>query len=179
MLKICNTFSLHENDVLRIDCRVPPRAKQVLFYNSPKSGLEGKFSMHFVLSLSFKYKSVLPSHFTDEFVSNPEIKHLMKKINFEVHDDWRDGDDARGDVVTVTLKDGTKHTETVVIPNGNVKKPLTDEELKEKFNNCALDFLNKEEISFSLKIINKLESLNSVNPLMDLVNKKMSILNGK
>lgn len=161
--------NLDHNLIKNITCRVSPRAVKVLFYNNPITGLEAKFSMQFVVAAALYFDELTLSHFTKSHIQNPVIQSLMKKISLKIHDDWKDGDDARADIVDIMLNDGTVLSHSIEIPKGNTKNPLSIEEVISKFNLCTEQVLTTDT---QLEIVNSilnLENLSSIKPLIELV----------
>jgi len=73
------------NDIDIIICHTPPRAKKVLVYNRPKTGLEAKFSMPFVIACAVKYQEVGIKYFTDLVqIILKNGQSFEKKVDFPI-----------------------------------------------------------------------------------------------
>ena len=65
--------------------------------------------------------------------------------------------------VTVTLKDGTQKSESVIAPRGRGPEyPLSDEDLKLKFENCASRLLPMDRVELLYRQLKDLEKLDSI-----------------
>ena len=73
---------LHPQTVQTIDIRVSSSWYGVCDIENPQTGLQGKFSFHYVAALLIcGYNTAALDSFLDELVRNEEIKHQMQKIN--------------------------------------------------------------------------------------------------
>ena len=153
----------------RIDCRVPPRAIKVLSYTRPVSGLQAKFSMQFVLACALINRHLAPAHFEDQLVNSTHIGQVMERIDVRVHEDWKDGDDARPDVVVIHMKDGTFFRKEVAVPKGNASRPLAHEDLVLKFKSCAEPVIGTSGVSACLNWFDRPFEQRLIKELIDIV----------
>jgi 2-methylcitrate dehydratase PrpD len=87
------------------------------------------------------------------------------------HDDKKDYSAS----VTVTLKDGTELSEHVITPRGRgPENPLTDEDLKLKFGNCASRLLPADRVALLYERLSALEESNSLRGITSLMEMKLS-----
>jgi 2-methylcitrate dehydratase PrpD len=85
------------------------------------------------------------------------------EVNPELEED---AEGSRPSKVTIRLKDGRTISSQVDYAKGTAKKwPLTSEELRDKFINCARRALTEKAALEAAAMIEKLETLNSVVPL--------------
>lgn len=168
VLYIMSNHEISVKNIKLIECFVTPRAVSVLFYTKPKTKLEAKFSMQFVLAATVFFGELNLSHFSDEVVKHPKLVELMSRIYIKVHNDWKDGDDKRADKVVIKLTDHRCLSKEIAIPKGNVKNPISEEELIKKFTDCTKS-LNAESQKNIINKIDKLEELKSINELIDLI----------
>lgn len=97
---------------------------------SPKTGLEGKFSVYHAVAVGVLYGEATPTYFTDEAVTNATVVEFRKKVNVTTDDARFSKDQA---TVTIEFEDGStleKHIEHAI---GSLENPLTEAELKKKF----------------------------------------------
>ncbi|KAI0513059.1 2-methylcitrate dehydratase PrpD [Xylaria bambusicola] len=97
---------------------------------SPKTGLEGKFSVYHAAAVGILYGEATPTYFTDEVVTNATVVEFRKKVNV-VTDDKRFSKDQA--TMTIEFEDGStleKHIEHAI---GSLENPLTEAQLQKKF----------------------------------------------
>src|SRR5262249_53538999 len=76
-------------------------------YRIPKSGLEGKFSMPYLIARALIDGNLMPESFTDEAVRNREVLQLLERVEMKVDPSLQSGSDgSRPGAVTIRLKDG-------------------------------------------------------------------------
>ncbi|HEY8428257.1 MAG TPA: hypothetical protein VIL20_07775, partial [Sandaracinaceae bacterium] len=133
-------------NLARIECRMPPGGLQVLIYPRPRTGLEGKFSLPYVLAAGVVDGDYGLASFTDAAVNRPEVQALYDRI--EVREDERCGGGdpslhtkaagARGFVeVEAHTTDGRKEVVRVDAAPGHPRNELGWDEIRQKFLDCA------------------------------------------
>jgi 2-methylcitrate dehydratase PrpD len=169
---LATTYDIKPDEVEAIECLVPPFYRNVsLPYANANNRLEGKFCLPFVVAAAIKNKRVGMGQVTDEEVNDPVIQDLISKTDHRDYPDWTHGDvwEAVPDVVTVKLKDGRKFSHEVMYAKGWPQAPLTDEELLEKYRDCAGLVLGDREMEQSVKLMMSLGELKNINELMDIL----------
>jgi len=71
--------------------------------------------------------------------------------------------------VTVVLADGRELSETVYHAKGSPENPLTRDELAGKFRDCARLSLDPAAAERALELLERLDTLPSVGPLMEVL----------
>jgi 2-methylcitrate dehydratase PrpD len=134
------------DDVVKLECRMPPGGMLVLTYPRPATGLEGKFSLDYPLAAGLLDGEYSLWTFTDEAVSRPEIHKIMERIAAFESETCRDDDPlfdtrssgSRGFVeVEVTLKNGVKDCLRVHKAPGHPSREMTWNDMQAKFQDCA------------------------------------------
>jgi len=121
------------HDVSRIDCRVNVLVPQVAGIASPRSGLEGKFSVAYCVATALLDGRAGHDAFTNEAASRESIRALLERIEIRT-------DEALGEKqaeVVVALADGRRLVERVEMARGHPANPLSDAELGDKFIGLA------------------------------------------
>ena len=67
----------------------------------------------------------------------------------------------------VRLKSGTAHRVSIALPRGEPENPLTAEEVSSKFSSQTNSIIGSEKAGRLLALIQNIESLESVDALMD------------
>jgi len=127
-------------EVTRIHATLHPRGTRALRSARPQSATEGKFSLEYVLATAYLRGSVTLRDFTEAAFADPRVQSLMDCITLEESAvppsgtaEFRTG----YTVVQLTLADGRTLTERVDVTHGQALDPLTDEELRGKFDDCC------------------------------------------
>jgi 2-methylcitrate dehydratase PrpD len=168
MIALVRDKGVKPGDVREIRVRTGKTQKLMLRNASPQTGLEAKFSMEFAMASALVAGRVGLSELTDEFVTRQDVRDAIAKVRCTTTDEIMDGDQpfAPDDRVSVLLASGEEvHHEPVVHAKGSWQLPLTREELKEKFMDCATRAFDKAHASALFDQLWAIEDLRSVRDL--------------
>jgi 2-methylcitrate dehydratase PrpD len=139
MLDLVASTPVAAANVEKITVNISDYFSTVLRNHQPETGLAAKFSMEFCMASGIVAKRVGLRELTDDFVQRPDIQALMKKVEIVTTSDYDPElpGAAAQDQVTVTLADGkTLQGEPVARATGHPARPLTDQQLYDKFADC-------------------------------------------
>ncbi|MFC1532132.1 MmgE/PrpD family protein [Thermodesulfobacteriota bacterium] len=160
-------YTVDAKQISEIECHVPNHMESVLFYHNPQKGLEGKFSLEYVLARAIIDGTPRIDDFTDERVNEAEIKELIKKIK------WISFEPEAGTFGTpefiVKLDDGTKFHSKIEFPRGEPENPVNDDILIEKYQDCAGSILPQKIKTQVKDLILNLENVESISQLTNLL----------
>ncbi len=117
-------------------------------YRIASSELEGKFSFAFLLSAIILRRAAGKAEFTDEFVLSPECQAMQDRIEtrFDQSIENMGWDRIRSRIELVT-KDGRRFERWAdEAYRGSPHNPLSDEEVRGKFRNCAEGLLDDDRV---------------------------------
>jgi 2-methylcitrate dehydratase PrpD len=108
---------------------------------------------------------------------NRNIVETRKKVHFSVPDvpiwpglaDVGPDTEFVGNPVAIRTTDGRSYSARVDIPRGDPALPLTDDELLEKYRECARSQLRPDDIERSVGLVLGLEKLADVGTLMAIL----------
>ena len=133
----------------------------------PKSGLEGKFSIHYTVALALIEGKIVIDHFLDERRFADDIERLLSKIKV-IEDDrippgmnWPE----TWATVSVKLKDGSSLYARCDKPKGRGDNRLSREEHLAKFLDCAGRVLSPDRITHVLDLLERLDELDDASEL--------------
>jgi 2-methylcitrate dehydratase PrpD len=129
--------------VARVRVGVSAPTPLSLTYHLPERGLQGKFSMEYLVATALSAGEISIDSFTDARVAEPGIRALISKVTMEVDDRVRDSTES-GAVVELTTTAGDVLTQTVEVPKGNGSRWLTQREFGVKFVDCASRAIGRE-----------------------------------
>lgn len=150
---------------------VTPHTRNKVLDKIPQTAIQSKFSMGYILARAVVDGRVTLDTFTEKAIRDPSVIRLAEKVHMEVDPELEeDADGSRPSKVTIRLKDGRTITCRVDYAKGTAKKwPLTLEELKDKFSNCARRVLAEKGALEAAAMIEQLDTLDSVAPLCRLL----------
>lgn len=149
-LKAQHRLSAAHIDEIRVGAE--PLALKVLQHPRPRTGLEGKFSMEFCMAVAAVDGQPGLEHFTAAWINNGDVQQMLPKVRvYDRTDLGGPMNDAVPASVEVWLKDGRRFEQTVKVPRGDPRNPISEAELKAKFVSCAAPVLGSgAETAFSL-----------------------------
>ena len=146
----------------------------VLIRTDPQTGLEGKPSLEFCAAVAMLDGRLGLDAFTDERVHDAEVRAMMARVRKHVDPALERG--ARGvatdpfcdlTTVTIVLDDGRELSETVRFARGSPENPMSRDELVGKYRDCARLSLDERRAERALGLLERLDDLPTVAPLMD------------
>lgn len=158
-------------DIRTIEMLTNPRRLPHTDNPDPATGLEGKFSVHYILARAIKDGHIGLDHFTDLAVSDPEIRTLMGKVSTGAHPEMgADSPHQFGAEVIVTTGDGRRLSHRI---NHRVCRgpadPMSEEELRTKFSDCVSRSLPSDRIEPLYGRLMSLEALQSAATLTEIM----------
>lgn len=137
---------LTADNLLKLDCAVAPGALRPMLYPLPSDGLQSKFSMPYAIAAALLDEPLTIASFSTAAARRPRIAALLDRITT-----WEDPQQAVEDPVsanrswgyrgynrlTAQLTDGRTLTCRVDAPPGDKHNPLSWDDLRTKFIDCA------------------------------------------
>ncbi len=158
------THTLRPEDVAEIEIQVNPLVLELTGKREPRTALEGKFSIYFCAAIALIEGTARQSQFTDEKVRRPDVVALRDRVRPVVDPSIRESQA----VVTIRTVDSRTLTERVEAASGTPANPLTDDDLVEKVMDLMEPVLPRRQAEQLVELAWKLESLESVAPLVAL-----------
>lgn len=124
----------------RVTVTFPPGGDAALIVREPKTGVEGRFSVEYVVAAALADGELGIGTFADEPI-RPDLLALAAKVQRRYDADVVPAPNAmpkgRFTIVSVTYADGSTYTERVDCPRGAPGRPLTPEERTVKYEDAA------------------------------------------
>ncbi|HXG52343.1 MAG TPA: MmgE/PrpD family protein [candidate division Zixibacteria bacterium] len=170
ILDLVKKHDLRPEDIASIEVGTNSNVPNALIYPMPKTALEGKFSIPFCMAIGVLERKAGIAQFRDAKVRNPKVVDLMRRVKLYVDEELEAlGYDQVRSRVRVHLKDGTVIEGRYDVARGHPEKPMTWEELCEKFRDCARLVLPKPRIDEAIDAVTRLKSGGPIDPLLRAV----------
>jgi len=181
VFQLLNEHRLNDEDIAAVDVGTSERALRVLAFSEPATAYQAKFSMPHCIAAAVVDHAVTLETFTDRKLNDRNIVAARKKIqlsfpNVPIWPGLADvGPDTEfvGNPVTIKTNDGRSLSARVDIPRGDASLPLTDDELLEKYQDCARGQLRQDDIERSASLVRGLEKLGDVGVLMGILRSRL------
>jgi 2-methylcitrate dehydratase PrpD len=146
------------NQIAKVHLRTHPLVLELTGRKSPKTELEGKFSVYHSASVALLHGDGSPTAFTDEIVNDAEVVALRGKIEAEANALCHSAEVE----ITVTLTDGSTVTKHIERALGSAEMPLTDAQLDAKFSRQSTLVVGPDITANILKMAWALDTLPDV-----------------
>jgi len=171
-LELRSEHQLTADMVESVEVVVAPGGMAALIHDRPSTGLEGKFSIPYIVAAALTEGSLSLGTFTDERVQRAEVVSLLSRVRCREAEGKAVGVEApRFAEVNLRLRNGTTLHRRVDHPHGSPEAPLDQAELDRKFADCAGACLNASQIERALQMFHELDRLDSVTDVMAVVGK--------
>lgn len=176
-LQITNNYEINPEDIKKVTVFLAPNAlEQMLFEpaetkRKPKTAIDAKFSIPFVIATALVYKKVSLEHFIPQALKDTRVLEIAKKITYEIDLDRANGKTKKG-LVNIETKLNNIDSVRVEFVYGHPKNPMSWEALIAKFKNCAsysTKKINGENLDKIIALILNLEDIQDIHEITQLL----------
>jgi aconitate decarboxylase len=150
------------DEVTSIEATVNPQCVRLCSVRHPKTGLETIFSLYHGIATGLLYGRAGQAEFSDDGCVEPQTTQIREKVQVQTSPEL--ADDAA--ILKIKLRDGREHVFKVEHATGSLAKPMTLEQLEQKFVDLSRDRLGLER---TREVVNKCWSLEEVVDMCDFV----------
>jgi len=168
MLDLTEQHDLTPDAIDEIHVRIGDAQDLMLRNRAPKTALEAKFSVEFAMASALVARRVGLRELDDGFVRRGDIVNVMSKVRRSTTDERLSDMPpfSPDDRLSIRLKSGEEIVhEPVVRPKGHWQKPLSENELREKFLDCTETRLGRAQAAALFEKLNNLEDVRSLREL--------------
>jgi len=153
-----------------IEADVLKHVAERIVFKVPATGVQGKFCMNYLLARAIIDGRIGVEVFTDEAVRDANILKLAERVTMRADPTLKTDDPGgRPCRVTIRLKDGQSLSRYAEHAKGSAAAPMTDDELKAKFTECARIALSAAASERALALVEGVEKVENVRSLMDVL----------
>lgn len=160
-LELITKHDVMPAEVAGVEVTVPPGGLAPLIRDTPRTGLEGKFSMAYVVAAAILDRGLSLDTFTDAQVGREEARALLRIVRVREDAAIRVTGNAIEEgyvLVQVRLGNGRALECRIAYPRGSPERPLTHTELLDKFRDCARRALPPEQIERAAAALDAIET---------------------
>ena len=170
ILEFRSKQGLTAEQVERIDVDVVRHTFERIVFKVPQTGIQGKFCMPYLVARALIDGKVSLHAFTDAAVREPHVLKFAEQVQMNLDNNLKKTDPGgRPCRVTVRLKNGQTLVREAQHAKGGPEFPMTEEELRGKFTECAREALSESATKQALEMIETLEQVENVRTLTDIL----------
>jgi 2-methylcitrate dehydratase PrpD len=148
--------------IAAVRLRVAPLVMDLCNQQGITKGLQGKFSVYHGAAIGLVRGKAGIGEYTDEAVNDPQIKRVRESVS-AVGDPSITEDQAH---IEVELTSGAKLTRFVEQSLGNIHRPMTDQQLADKFRDQAVAALPAAQVEKAIELCWRIDELGDVAELI-------------
>jgi 2-methylcitrate dehydratase PrpD len=173
VLRLRAKYGIHPQDVERIECPVTafivgivcePTAEKF----APASDSHGRVSLQYSLAEALYNGALGKTAYSAKSRGNPEILALARRVHYYVDPNYPGPGRFKG-AVRIVLKDGSTVEEVEEYNRGSAENPMTQNELRAKFDDNASGFLSAQQRDHLANQIDHLELLVQASDLLSAI----------
>ncbi len=137
-MRLIRQNNIKAADVEKVDLGANHAMLTSLLHHHPTTGLQGKFSMEFCLSILLLDRKAGLGEYQDAVVKRPDVQEMIKRVNFYIDPEAEAaGLDKMTSILRIHMKDGTVYSGRAEYAKGSPSNPMSYEEVADKFRGCA------------------------------------------
>jgi 2-methylcitrate dehydratase PrpD len=170
MLEFRAQHGLTAEMIERVDVDVVKHTFDRIVFRVPQTGIQGKFCMPYLVARAIIDGKIGLHIFTDSAVRDQNVLKLAERVQMNLDPNLKKTDAAgRPCRVTIRLKNGQTFVREAQHAKGGPEHPMTEDELRGKFTECAREALDAGSAARALDTIEKLETVADVRPLCEIL----------
>jgi 2-methylcitrate dehydratase PrpD len=171
MLDLIRTHDIRPAQVKQVRVGTNRHMPNALIHHRPRNELQAKFSMEFCMAILLLRRKAGLAEFTDDVVNRSDVRRMIAKVQFSVHPlAEAAGYEKMTTIIDIDLADGRTISGRADFGKGSPTNPMTDEELSDKFRECAAwGGLAKPNAEKVVDLVFKLEKVKSIRELTGLL----------
>src|SRR5579862_528657 len=138
MLRLIRENNIKAADVEKVDLGANHAMMTSLLHHHPTTGLQGKFSMEFCLSILLLDRKAGLGQFQDAVVQRADVQEMIKRVNFYIDPEAENaGLDKMTSILRIHMKNGKVFAGRAEFAKGSPSNPMSYDEVADKFRGCA------------------------------------------
>jgi 2-methylcitrate dehydratase PrpD len=171
LLRLLQDYSITSTAIEEIELSVPTAVASLVNRQATSTNRAATLgSGQYVMAATAIRGGMDLAAFDDRFLQSSEVKSLMGKVKVtgEIELDRYFPQSWPGRV-RITLRDGSSHTQEIIIPKGEKENPMSVQEVEEKFLSLAAPVLGDAKARSVIRAVQALADRDSLNELLPLL----------
>lgn len=171
MLRLIRENDIKPGNVEKVDLGANHAMTTSLLHHRPTTGLQGKFSMEYCLSILLLERKAGLNEFQDAVVQRSDVQEMIKRVNFYIDPEAENaGLDKMTSILKIHMKDGRVFSGRAEYAKGSPANPMSYDEVADKFRGCG-EYAKwpKTKTEGVIAAVKSLENMNDVSQLAALL----------
>jgi 2-methylcitrate dehydratase PrpD len=164
-LEVRRSGNLRVEDIERIDFDRHPDWARYHQNKAPGTYHEAQVSLPFSVAVALIEGQALLAQYSDRNIGDPQVKRLCERVTIREDASLPRGVSCR---MMVSLRDGRTLTSQVDYPKGSIQNPMSDEEMRAKFDSLAVPVIGEKRASSLAERVMDVENVADVSELTRL-----------
>ncbi|MEM7345563.1 MAG: MmgE/PrpD family protein [Chloroflexota bacterium] len=172
VLSLKHTYKLTPDQIERVLVRIPGREAEILPFVVPQNEAEARFCMPYCVSVALNQGKVGPADFSETAIRREAMVGFIQRVTLQGHPITVQSSDLaviEPINVAITLKDGRVLEEEVFEAIGMPTRPVSQEDLAEKFADCADGVMAEGQLKQITMMVEQFEAVEDVGVVMSLL----------
>jgi len=173
MLRLIHEHDIKAAEVEKVDVGANHAMVASLLHHHPTTGLQGKFSMEYCMSILLLDRKAGLVEYQDKVVQRADVQEMIKRVNYYIDPVAENaGLDKMTSLLKITMKDGRVFSGRAEFAKGSPSNPMSYDEVADKFRGCA-EFAKwpsakTESVIASVKSIESLTDVSMLVPALTI-----------
>lgn len=167
VIQLIENHGLDSEEIKSIRIEASRGAIDAVEHDDPETPTQAKFSMPYLISYVVVNETMDLNAFNPPSISDPKVEDVRKQVTFAL-DKERPYDDY-GASVTIETTTGSVYERTQDQPPGTHDDPLTDSELRDKFEMCWRVIRPKESAEAAYHRLDSLRDVENISTVTEIL----------
>jgi 2-methylcitrate dehydratase PrpD len=134
---------------------------------NPQTSLDAKFSLQYIVSVALQEGEIWLDHFSQGSVNDPNYRSLMCRV--EVIPDAESFQEREWGAVITIETSNNEYTASVDAPTGFPNKPMSKDDIIQKYRRSAISTIDEENIDMSITMLSNIRDVSNISDLIDVL----------
>lgn len=162
-------YGIKVEEIESITAEPYPDALRLVGIQYPETGLQGKFSIPFVIAAQLVFGKVTEETFSEEVLRDPRVQKLLTQTTMKPNPDFIP---SRGAKLTITMKNGAVYENSNHLFTDNIDAGPARKAAEEKLYENTEKYVNHETAEGIIKMAASLDTVMEINVLTKLLRAK-------
>lgn len=163
--QLATAHEIEPADIERVHVDINPLMQELLVHDDPTTEAQAKFSVPYATAAAIVFDYIGIASFEPDAIQNPDLQRVRERVTYTLNPDLPA--DYREATVTIDTVDGDAFSVTVDEPPATHENPLSDDDLRAKFMECATRTIPEPKAERAYEALDSLRGVDDLDPLLE------------